>query len=286
MEEKMLKESHQTDYERIAKAISYINEHFREQPDLKRVADEIHLSEFHFQRLFQRWAGVSPKKFLEYISVEHAKDLLKQNASLAEASYNVGLSGTGRLHDLFVNIEGMTPGEFKNNGGDLTINYSFYSTPFGAIIMASTPKGICHIGFANNKQRSLRILRDKYANASLKQKRDPFHQDALRIFQTDWSNISEIKLHLKATPFQLKVWEALLKIPFGQISSYAQIAEAISYPTASRAVGTAIGDNPVAYLIPCHRVIKSTGVIGNYHWGDVRKSAIIGWEAARTFGEE
>ncbi len=274
-----------TDYERIANAIFYIKEHFREQPDLKRVASEVHLSEYHFQRLFKKWAGVSPKKFLEYISIEHAKDLLRQDASLAEASYHVGLSGTSRLHDLFVNIERMTPGEYKNKGENLSIKYGFYETPFGKIIVASTPKGICHIGFANNEQRSLRILRDRYANATVEHKRDPIHLSVLRIFLDDWSNISRIKLHLKGTPFQLKVWEALLKIPFGQISTYGQIAEAIGYPTASRAVGTAIGSNPVAYLIPCHRVIKSTGVIGNYHWGDVRKMAIIGWEAARTYGE-
>jgi AraC family transcriptional regulator of adaptative response/methylated-DNA-[protein]-cysteine methyltransferase len=274
-----------TDYERIAKAISYINQHFMEQPDLDRVASEVHLSKFHFHRLFEKWAGVSPKKFLEYISVEYAKSLLKQKASLAEASFQIGLSGTSRLHDLFINIERMTPGEFKNKGDSLAINYDFYETPFGKIIIASTPKGICHIGFANNERRSLRILRDNYANASLERKRAPFHRNALKIFQDDWSNIPKIKLHLRATPFQLKVWEALLKIPFGEIISYSQIANAIDYPTASRAVGTAIGSNPVAYLIPCHRVIKSTGVLGDYHWGNVRKVAIIGWEAAKTLGE-
>lgn len=274
-----------TDYERIAKAISYINQHFMEQPDLDRVASEVHLSKFHFHRLFEKWAGVSPKKFLEYISVEHAKSLLKQKALLAETSYQVGLSGTSRLHDLFINIEQMTPGEFKNKGENLAINYDFYETPFGKIIIASTPKGICHIGFANNERRSLRILRDKYANASLTRKRNPFHWNALEIFQDDWSNIPKVKLHLRATPFQLKVWEALLKIPFGQIISYSQIANAIDYATASRTVGAAVGSNPVAYLIPCHRVIKSTGVLGDYHWGNVRKVAIIGWEAAKTLGE-
>ncbi len=281
----MSEESKQTDYQRIAKAISYLSEHFREQPDLKRVASEVHMSEFHFQRLFKRWAGVSPKKFLEYISVEHAKSLLKQKASLAETSYQVGLSGTGRLHDLFINIEKMTPGEFKNKGENLIISYEFYGTPFGKIIVASTSKGICHIGFANNEQRSLRLLRDRYLNASLVRQRDSFQRDVLKIFRDDWNNIHKIKLHLKATPFQLKVWEALLKIPFGQMTSYSQVADAIGYPHASRAVGTAVGSNPVAYLIPCHRVIKSTGVIGDYHWGNVRKAVIVGWEAAKTFGE-
>ncbi|HUI31359.1 MAG TPA: methylated-DNA--[protein]-cysteine S-methyltransferase [Candidatus Acidoferrales bacterium] len=274
-----------TDYERIAKAISYINEHFREQPDLDHLADVVHLSKYHFHRLFKKWAGVSPKKFLEYISVEHAKSLLRQSASLAETSYQLGLSGTGRLHDLFINIERMTPGEFKNKGENLVINYEFYDAPFGKIIMASTPTGLCHIGFANNEQRSVRMLREKYTNASLIRGRVPFHQNALKIFQDDWKSISKIKLHLKATPFQLKVWEALLKIPFGEIRTYSQVADEIGRPTASRAVGAAIGSNPVAYLIPCHRVIKSTGVIGDYHWGNARKAAIVGWEAAKTYGE-
>jgi AraC family transcriptional regulator of adaptative response/methylated-DNA-[protein]-cysteine methyltransferase len=274
-----------TDYERIAKAIAFINGHSREQPDLDRVANEIHLSKYHFQRLFEKWAGVSPKKFLEYISVERAKSMLKQNASLAETSYQLGLSGTGRLHDLFVNIERMTPGEFKNKGENLVIRYEFYETPFGEIIVASTPKGICHIGFANNKLRSLRILRDRYANATMLHEAALPHQDVLKVFREDWENIPRIRLHLKATPFQLKVWEALLKIPFGQIRTYSQVADEIRYTTASRAVGTAVGSNPVAYLIPCHRVIKSTGVIGDYHWGNERKAAIIGWEAAKMFGE-
>jgi AraC family transcriptional regulator of adaptative response/methylated-DNA-[protein]-cysteine methyltransferase len=274
-----------TDYERIAKAIAFINGHSREQPDLDRVANEIHLSKYHFQRLFEKWAGVSPKKFLEYISVERAKSMLKQNASLAETSYQLGLSGTGRLHDLFVNIERMTPGEFKNKGENLVIRYEFYETPFGEIIVASTPKGICHIGFANNESRSLRILRDRYANASMLHEAALPHQDVLKVFREDWENIPRIRLHLKATPFQLKVWEALLKIPFGQIRTYSQVADEIRYTTASRAVGTAVGSNPVAYLIPCHRVIKSTGVIGDYHWGNERKAAIIGWEAAKMFGE-
>jgi len=273
-----------TDYERIARAIAYINEHFMEQPNLDQAASAVHLSKYHFQRMFKKWAGVSPKKFLEYVSIEHAKTLLKQNASLAETSYQLGLSGTSRLHDLFINIERMTPGEFKNRGENLVVNFEFYETPFGKIIMASTQRGICHIGFANNETRSIRMLRDRYANASLVQRRDPIHQNALKIFREDWDNIPKIRLHLKATPFQLKVWEALLKIPFGQIRTYLQVANDIGHPTASRAVGTAIGSNPVAYLIPCHRVIKSTGVIGDYHWGNIRKVAIIGWEAAKSLG--
>lgn len=269
------------DYERVAKAISYIGTHFHQQPDLERVAGEIHLSPFHFQRLFKKWAGVSPKKFLEYISIEHAKSLLKKQASLSEASFETGLSGTGRLHDLFIKIEGMTPGEFKNGGENLVINYSFSKTPFGNIIAASTARGICHLSFADDEETALRRSRDRFPKATFVNKRDVLQTDALRIFEDDWSNLPRIRLHLKGTPFQIKVWEALLKIPFGRITTYARIAETIGQPTATRAVGTAIGSNPVAYLIPCHRVIRSTGAIGHYHWGNARKVVIVGWEAAR-----
>ncbi len=271
-----------TDYERIASAIAYINEHFKEQPDLKRVAGAVHLSEFHFQRLFKKWAGVSPKKFLEYISVEHAKAMLRRNASVAEATYETGLSGTSRLHDLFVNIERMTPGEFRNKGQNLKIDYAFYQSPFGKIIIASTPKGICHIGFAGNERPAVRALHEKYGNAKLTERSNSSHRQVLKVFSNDWNDISEIRLHIKGTPFQLKVWEALLKIPFGELSTYSRVAESIGRPTASRAVGAAIGDNPVAYLIPCHRVIRSTGVLGDYHWGSDRKAAIVAWESART----
>jgi AraC family transcriptional regulator, regulatory protein of adaptative response / methylated-DNA-[protein]-cysteine methyltransferase len=274
-----------TDYERIAGAITYINAHFRDQPDLERVAREAHLSPFHFQRLFKTWAGVSPKKFLEYISVERAKGLLRENASLSETAFDTGLSGTGRLHDLFIKIEGMTPGEFKNGGENLVINYSFSRTLFGKIIAASTRKGICHLAFSENEKDAARRLRHRFPNASFKQKRDEFQSEALRVFESDWSNIPKIKLHLKGTPFQIKVWETLLKIPVGGISTYARVAKAVGRPSASRAVGAAIGSNPVAYLIPCHRVILSTGLIGEYHWGDTRKAAIIGWEAAKVLGE-
>lgn len=269
------------DYERIAKAISYIRTHFHEQPDLEKVAGEVHLSAFHFQRLFKKWAGVSPKKFLEYISVEHAKALLSEQASLSEASFETGLSGTGRLHDLFIKIEGMTPGEFKNGGESLRVNYSFSESPFGKIIAASTAKGVCHLAFVDDEKRAVRRFREKFPNASCAERRDNIQREALRIFEDDWSNLPKIRLHLKGTPFQIKVWEALLKIPFGNITTYARVAEATGHPSALRAVGAAIGRNPVAYLIPCHRVIRSTGMIGEYHWGDRRKAAIIGWEAAK-----
>jgi len=271
-----------TDFERIEKAILFIKENFQQQPELDEVAKQVYLSPFHFQRLFKEWAGVSPKKFLQYISIEHAKQLLHKNASLADVSFETGLSGTSRLHDLFINIEGMTPGEYKNGGESLQINYSHAETPFGDIIIASTQKGICYITFTTGDDNATEQLQAMFPNAVLSQKTDILQQHALQVFTGDWGNIHKIKLHLKATPFQLKVWEALLRIPFGNISTYSSIARSIQTPNASRAVGTAIAGNPVAYLIPCHRVIRSTGVIGEYHWGNARKTAIIGWEAARS----
>lgn len=272
-----------TDYQRIEKAISYITAHFKEQPDLDEVAKQVHLSPFHFQRMFKEWAGVSPKKFLQYISLDHAKGLLQQNLSLNEVSFETGLSGSSRLHDLFISIEGMTPGEYKNGGEQLHINYSFAESPFGNIIVASTSKGICHLAFADDQKKALVELKSLFPNASFWQVVDTIQQNALFIFTQDWKKLSDIKLHLKGTPFQLKVWEALLKVPLGELTTYSSLAASVGNENASRAVGSAVGDNPVAFLIPCHRVIRSTGIIGQYHWGSHRKTAIIGWESAKTY---
>jgi AraC family transcriptional regulator, regulatory protein of adaptative response / methylated-DNA-[protein]-cysteine methyltransferase len=269
-----------TDYERIEKAIVYLKENFKDQPDLDEVARQVFLSPFHFQRLFKDWAGVSPKKFVQFLSVQYAKDLLKKNLSIAETSIETGLSGTGRLHDLFIGIEGMTPGEFKNGGESLQINYSFAESPFGDVIIASTAKGICHLSFVNNETTGILNLQSFFPNAQIVQKTDLVQQDALHFFTGDWTDLKKLKLHLKGSPFQLKVWQALLQIPVGNLSTYGAIAEKIESPRASRAVGTAIGSNPVAFLVPCHRVIRSSGVIGDYHWGTNRKTAILAWEAA------
>ncbi|BDA77173.1 methylated-DNA--protein-cysteine methyltransferase [Leptospira kobayashii] len=278
-----MKEKENIHFHQIKKAIAYIKDHFKEQPSLEKVAEQIHISPFHFQKLFTDWAGVSPKKFLQYITLEHAKKMLKENqASLFDTAFESGLSGTSRLHDLFVSIEGMTPGEYKNGGENLTINYSFAESPFGSLLVASTAKGICYIAFADDEKQALSELKLIFPNAVYKQMVDLIQQNALSIFSQDWKKIEQIKLHLKGTEFQLKVWETLLKIPMGELATYGKIASAIERPTASRAVGTAIGDNPVAFLIPCHRVIQSTGMIGQYHWGSARKTAMIGWEAART----
>lgn len=282
-----MKEQEQNNFSRIAEAIGYIKDNFKTQPGLEEVAEKIHLSPFHFQRLFTEWAGVSPKKFLQYITVEHAKKMLKENkATLFDTAFETGLSGTSRLHDLFINIEGMTPGEYKNGGENLFINYSYAESPFGNIIVASTGKGICYMAFADDEIKAFTDLQKHFPNAHFKQMVDLIQQNALYIFTHDpiaigWEKLHQVKLHLKGTDFQLKVWETLLKIPMGQLSTYGSIAEKVQNPAASRAVGTAIGSNPVAFLIPCHRVIQSTGTVGGYMWGANRKTAIIGWEAAK-----
>jgi AraC family transcriptional regulator, regulatory protein of adaptative response / methylated-DNA-[protein]-cysteine methyltransferase len=269
-------------FNRIAESIEYLTQNFRKQPSLDEVAEKIHVSPFHFQRLFSEWAGVSPKKFLQFLTIDHAKTILKEKGTtLFDAAFETGLSGTGRLHDLFINIEGMTPGEYKNGGEHLCINYSFAESPFGNILVASTPKGICYMAFADDEQQALLDLQQRFPNASYKQITDLIQQNALYIFSHDWSQLDQVKLHLKGTPFQLKVWEALLKIPMGALTTYKIIARGIDNPNALRAVGSAIGQNPVAFIIPCHRVIQSAGTFGNYHWGSQRKTAMIGWEAAR-----
>ncbi len=271
------------DYQRIEQAICFIREHFREQPDLDEIARQIHLSPFHFQRLFKDWAGVSPKKFLQFTSIEYAKKLLAEHETLSTVSFETGLSGTGRLHDLFVQIEGMTPGEYKDGGKNLHIHYNYAETLFGDVFIASTPKGICHLSFLTDDGNNAEAqLLSRFPAAMLEKKTDMLQQEALKMFREEWSNLNLIKLHLKGTPFQIKVWNALLHIPPGALKSYSGIASEIGDPKASRAVGTAIGSNPVAYLIPCHRVITSSGQPGGYHWGIDRKTAIIGWEAAKA----
>ena len=278
-----MNEQQNLNYHRIAEAIDFIKNNFKEQPNLDEIAYNVHLSPFHFQRLFNDWAGTTPKKFLQFISLEHAKKLLKeQQATLFDTAQETGLSGTGRLHDLFVNIEGMTPAEYKNGGKNLSINFSFAESPFGNLIVASTHKGICCMAFYNKEVEAYNDLRHKFPNASFQQKSDILQQNALFIFQNDWNKLPEIKLHLKGTDFQLKVWETLLKIPMGKLSTYGTVADQIGNANASRAVGTAIGSNPVAFLIPCHRVIQSTGYLGGYRWGSTRKTAIIGWESVKT----
>ena len=267
-------------YDKIAEVLHYLETHFTEQPSLEQLAEKVNISPYHFQKIFSEWVGVSPKKYLQYLSINYAKQMIKKQ-TLSTTAFETGLSGTGRLHDLFVNIEGMTPGEYKQGGKNLEICFDFSESVFGDILVASTSKGICHIAFSEEQEASTQELTTKFPKARILQQEHDFHKAATSFFTADWNHLSEIKLHLKGSDFQLKVWDALLKIPMGALSTYGEIAQQIGKPKASRAVGTAIGCNPVAYLVPCHRVIQSSGNFGQYHWGDVRKKAIIGWEAAQ-----
>lgn len=271
-------------YNRIAEAIAFFKQNFKRQPSLDEVAEHVHMSPFHFQRMFKEWAGVTPKQFLQYLTLEHAKGMLSKGAgaTLSDAAFEAGLSGTSRLHDLFIKIEGMTPGEYKNGGEELGINYRFAKSPFGLLLVGSTHKGICYMAFADEgREAALALLMAKFPNASFFDCADELQEKALSIFNFDWDKPREIKLHLKGTDFQIKVWETLLKVPVGGLTTYSGLAHQLNHPQAARAVGTAVGANPVAFLIPCHRVIKADGQVGEYHWGSDRKSALIGWEAAR-----
>jgi len=276
-----MKAQEQINYERIAEAIAYIRAHFRTHPDLDELAAQLHLSPYHFQRLFTEWAGTSPKKFLQYTSIAHAKKILEQKATLFETAMETGLSGTGRLHDLFVNIEGMTPAEYRDGGRNLSIRYHFAESPFGTLLVASTGKGICHMAFCEREEEGLAALQARFPEAQYLAGTDEMQRNALAIFREHREDLPAIRLHLKGSDFQLKVWESLLKIPAGALSTYGRIAAGIGNPAAQRAVGTAVGCNPVAYLIPCHRVIRANGETGGYMWGTDRKTAMIGWEAAQ-----
>lgn len=268
-----------THYETIEQAITYINSNYKFQPSLEEIAEHVGLSPFYFQKTFQEWAGVTPKKFIQCLTAERAKELLLKNQSLLDTSMEIGLSGPSRLHDLFITTEGMTPGEYKNGAKDLTIHYSFADTRFGQALIASTTKGVCYLAFVTEPE-GIQDLTLRFPKARFKQANDYFQKQALEALEQN-KNISDIKLHLKGTPFQLKVWQALLHLPTGTVGTYEHVARAIGQPTSARAVGNAVGANPVAYIIPCHRVIRATGIIGNYRWGKSRKQAMLGWEASR-----
>ena len=278
-----MNDQNRNNYYRIAKAIEFISDNFKEQPNLKELAEEVNLSQYHFQRLFTEWAGTSPKKFLQFVSLQHAKKKLQQENSLFDTAFETGLSGTSRLHDLFVKIEGMSPADYKNGGKNLKINFSYSTSQFGNLIIASTDKGVCHLSFFDNdKEDAFDTLKSEYPNAEFIETKDEPQRNALKIFESDQGAINQIKLHLRGTEFQLKVWEALLKIPSASLVSYNLISELIHKPNSSRAVGNAIGRNPIAYIIPCHRVIRSTGKLGGYRWNTTRKTALIGWEQTKN----
>jgi AraC family transcriptional regulator of adaptative response/methylated-DNA-[protein]-cysteine methyltransferase len=272
----------QQQYRRVAEAIAYLSERHARPPRLADVAERAHASPAHFQRIFSEWAGVSPKKFLQFLTAAEAKRLLReQEAPLAATADALGLSGGSRLHDLLVGAEGMTPDEYRNGGRGLRIAYAWAGTPFGPVLAAATERGICRLAFADDPGLALAELRASFPQAAISEGHSPHHLPALGIFRGGWHDLGAVKLHLRATPFQLKVWECLLRIPEGKLATYSAVAEAIGHPGAARAVGTAIGQNPIAYLIPCHRVIQASGALGGYRWGLPRKTALLGWEASR-----
>lgn len=274
-------------YQQIERAIGFLLANPQGR-DLASLANHLDLSSSHLQRLFSEWAGVSPKKFCQFLTLEHAKLLLRDsNTTLIDAALSTGLSGTGRLHDLFITIEAMTPGEFKDGGRSLVIDYSFHMSQLGPVLVASTQKGICHLQFLDdytadddNNKREIDQLQSNYPQAKLTQRITELHQEAIKALNEPTFMSKPLHLHIKGTSFQIKVWQALLKIPSGQLSTYAQIAQQIGQPSACRAAGTAIGKNPIAVLIPCHRVIQATGAIGGYRWNPTRKSALIARESA------
>lgn len=272
-----------SDYDRIAKAISYITERVIDQPGLEEIAAHVHLSPFHFQRLFCRWAGTTPKRFLQVLTLERGKHLLDESRSLLEVSDSVGLSSSSRLHDHFVSLEAVTPGEYKSKGKDLEIEYGVHSTPFGAIFVAVTGRGVCRAEFmdGNPIEVQLRDLRKTWPLASIA-KNDETTRDVVEaMFGVSTALENPLSLHVSGTNFQIAVWRALLRIPPGSVVSYSQMAAALGRPNSARAVGNAIGANPVALLIPCHRVIQQSGALGGYRWGQTRKQAIQVWERAK-----
>ncbi|HIK39752.1 methylated-DNA--[protein]-cysteine S-methyltransferase [Thermoleptolyngbya sp. M55_K2018_002] len=276
------------DYQRIAAAIAFLRAHRVEQPDLAAVAQHLHLSESHVQRLFTRWAGISPKRFLQYLTLEYAKSKIAETANLLDLSLEVGLSSPGRLHDLFVSLEAMSPGEYKAGGAGLEIVYGVHPTRFGRALVAMTPRGLCNLLFLDGLDAAESAgeaeLRRLWPNAALRH--DPTATQTVgdRLLNP-LDNPKPISLWVKGTNFQIQVWRSLLQLPPGSLATYRQIAQHLGHPTASRAVGNAIGSNPVALLIPCHRVIRESGELGGYRWGLSRKSALLSWEASQTDSE-
>jgi AraC family transcriptional regulator of adaptative response/methylated-DNA-[protein]-cysteine methyltransferase len=276
------------DYQRIDKAIRFLAENYSQQPSLDEVARNVNLSEYHFQRLFRRWAGISPKRLVQFLTLEHAKKVLEESRSVLDAAYDAGLSSPSRLHDLFVNAEAMTPGEFKTKGAGLKISYGFHPSPFGECLLAATERGICGLGFVGEGGRlqAIEDFKRRWPAAEFQENSQKTRSYIDRIFSPrKRKGANSVKLLLMGTNFQIKVWEALLRIPSGSMVCYEDLARRLGKPSAARAVGSAVGRNPISFLIPCHRAIRKMGITGDYHWGAARKKAILAWEAARKNGE-
>jgi AraC family transcriptional regulator of adaptative response/methylated-DNA-[protein]-cysteine methyltransferase len=273
------------DYQLVERALAFLENHYQEQPSLEQIAAQVGLSEYYFQRVFTRWVGISPKRFLQFLTKEHARQLLDHSSSILDATYQSGLSSSGRLHDLFVTMDAVTPGEYKLQGSGLTINYGFHPSPFGECMLALTGRGICGLGFvtSGNRQDPISDLRRRWLHAEIHEDPDQTSPWVEKIFPLAEETTQEpLWLYLNGTNFQIKVWEALLRIPVGNLVTYQEIATYLGDPQATRAVGHAIASNPISFIIPCHRVIRKMGVFGSYRWGTARKKAILGWEMARV----
>jgi len=276
-----------SDYARIETAIRYLDANFRKQPSLSEIAAQVHLSEYHFQRLFRRWAGITPKRFLQYLTAEHSRRLLRESRSVLEVSDANGLSSAGRLHDLLVGLHAVTPGEWKAQGADLVIRYGFHPSPFGECLIAITGRGICALEFVEtgSRTKALARLKSQWQGATLRLQPRSTRPMAVRVFAAPHA-ADRCDLYVQGSNFQVKVWEALLRIPPGRVVTYEDMAARIGAPAATRAVASAIARNPVAFLIPCHRVIRKTGMFGEYRWGSARKQAMLGWEVAQREADD
>ncbi|MBS0244879.1 MAG: methylated-DNA--[protein]-cysteine S-methyltransferase [Proteobacteria bacterium] len=278
------------DYDLVRRAIAFLSVNWEEQPPLERLADHLGLTAQHTQRLFKRWCGLSPKEFVQAVTIDHARDLLKGSASVLDAAHEVGLSGGGRLHDLFLDHEAMTPGDYKRRGDGLDIAYGFHDTPFGEALLLATDRGVAGLAFVDEDKGQTRA--EALADMTGRWPKARFVEDAKRtapfarqIFDPkQWTAERPVRLVLIGTDFEIRVWETLLKIPMGRAVTYADIARHLGQPTAARAVGSAVGRNPISFVVPCHRVLRGDGQLGGYHWGLTRKRALIGWETGCVAG--
>jgi len=282
--------SQASDYHQIRRAIAFLSETWTEQPSLERLAQHLGLSPAHCQKLFKRWCGLSPKEFVQAITIDRARHLLQGSASLLETAYEVGLSGAGRLHDLFVSHEAMTPGDYKRRGDGIEIAYGFHLSPFGEALLLATERGLAGLAFVNedkgqSQTEALVDMMQRWPKAKFIAAPERTAPHAEQIFQTSrWSTERPVRLVMIGTDFEVRVWQTLLKIPMGRAVTYADIARHLGQPTASRAVGSAVGRNPISFVVPCHRVLRGDGSLGGYHWGLTRKRALIGWETGRVAG--
>lgn len=270
------------DYERVRNNLSWLRAHWREQPSLELLAERNGMSSAHLQRLFMRWAGLSPKAFVQALTIDHARKLLRDSATILETAHEVGLSGPGRLHDLFVTHEAMTPGHYKAKGQGLTIRYGFHDCPFGRALLMMTDQGLCGLAFADPgaEQKVLLDMQSRWPAASYVNDTAVTGGSVSRIFDPRrWKAEQPLRLIFIGTDFETRIWQTLLKLPLGHATSYSDIAAHIGKAGASRSVGSAVGRNPISFVVPCHRVLAKSGGLGGYHWGLTRKQAILGWEA-------